>query len=360
MSYGLQVFNNSNQVLVDSEFEHFHFAGKAQFFSKTRVPDILGGNFTDHSTREGEYISAYQTSGDIFKYILYANAGSASPPPLCFVKPVATGTSAPTCGVFITYREGSNWIIWLLQTRGYSAPTLYCFLPLRHMTPAAANPDTNYSLATYSSQGLRTYDARVRPLKVIATGSLTSPGLARYGSKANGWNPVFWADSPNSSTFSAPSSPPVSDLIFYCPSIAHSCQDHKLSTSGDGFQSKGYNSYFYAWAREDLWWCFYRSTFRFTSNNTIQSWYEIYASGHVWKAVEDQTSLLGVIALVGLAFLTFGASLLVIGVALGGLVAAAAFTNAGVASGTYYPYQNSARNNAQSNSYLISRASYYD
>jgi hypothetical protein len=228
------------------------------------------------------------------------------------------------------------------------------------MSASASNPDTNYSLATYSSQGLRTYDARVRPLKVIASGAITSPGIARVGSKSNGFEPVFTPDNPSAGTISGATSVPASDMIFYCPSIAHSCQDHRLSTSGDGFQAKGSNSYFYAWAREDLWWCFYRSTFRIASSDTLHSVYTTYASGHVWKSVEDQTSVLGVIALAGLAFLTFGASLAVIGVALGGLIAAAVFTNSGVASGTYYPYQNSARNNAQSNTYLISKASYYD
>ena len=133
-----------------------------------------------------------------------------------------------------------------------------------------------------------------------------------------------------------------------------------MESSGDGFQTKGYNSYFYSWGRADLWWCFYRSTFCLLDNATMQSSHDIYASGHMWNSVEDSTGILGALAGALLAFVTFGASLLVIAAAVAGAAIAASFTNAGVASGTYYPYKNSSRNASQTNSYVISRASFYD
>lgn len=362
MAYGIQILNDRDEILIDSDFEHFHFAGKATYTGMTNVPPILSGNNTAHSTTSGQGMSASQVNGDIFKYTLYANAASDSPAPMCFIKPSSTGAGAPSCGIILTQRSGTNWIIWVLQTRGYAAPAIYCFLPLRRMAPSLSNPPVAdpYSLVTYSATGVRTYDARIRPLKVIATGGITSPSIARSGGKSNGWNPVFTPDNVVNSAFSASGVPPASDLMFYCPSISHSCQEHSEEHSGDGFQTQGYNSYFYAWGRYDLWWCFYRGTFRLIDNATMQSRYDIYASGHVWKSQEDSTSIFGVLAVVALSFLTFGASLVVVAAAVATAAISASFTNAGVISGTYYPYKNSSRNASQTNNYIISRASFYD
>lgn len=363
MAYGIQIFNNDSQVLIDSEFEHFHFAGKAVVFETTRVPNILQGTDTQHSTRGGQYISAYQVNGYIHKFILYANAGSDSPPPMCFIKPVQPAGSlgaGESCAVILTQKSGANWIMWVLSDIS-TAPTMYCFLPLRHMLPTYAAPGANdkFSLETFSSAGLKTYDARVRPLKVIASGSITAPAIARTGSKANGWDPIFTPDTGTTASFSFQTRVPTSDLMFYCPSFAHSCQDHTEQYTGSGFQFQGFFSFFYAWARQDLWWCFYRNTFRL-GPGYLQSVYTTYASGHVWRSVEDKTSILGVLAAVALSFVTFGASLAVIAVAIGSLAIAQSFTNAGVASGTYYPYKNGSRNASESNGFMISRASYYE
>ena len=361
MGYGIQIKNNQDEILVDSDFEHFHFAGEAVHTGTTKVPAILSGNNTSQSTTGGQYMAASQVNGDIIKYILYANASDDSPAPMCFIKPVSTGPGAPRCGVILTQRSGSHWVIWVLQTSGYARPSLYCFLPLRRMAPARAWPadDDPFSFATFNGKGVRTYDARIRPLKVIATGNIDSPAIARTGSKANGWDPVFTPDTAVNSGFSAAGAP-ASDLMFYCPSLSHSCQDHTENTDGSGFQPQGYDSYFYAWARTDLWWCFYRGTFRLINGSTLQAGYDIYASGHVWKSVQDNSSLLGAIAAAALAFATFGASLVVLAAAVAGAAITASFTNAGVASGTYYPYRNSSRNADVGHTYIISRASFYD
>lgn len=362
MAYGIQLFNNDSQLLIDSEFEHFHFAGKASLFETTRVPYILKGNDTQHSTRDGQSMSSSQVNGHIHKFILYANASSDSPPPIAFIKPVGTGggfSGGEYCSIILTQRSGANWIMWVLSSIS-TAPAIYCFLPLRRMLSTYAAPGANdkFSLETFSSSGVKTYDARVRPLKVIASGSVSAPSIARTGSKSNGWNPIFTPDSTDQANFTMPSGVVASDLMFYCPSIAHSCQDHSEQHSGDGFQAQGYNSFFYAWARYDLWWCFYRNTFRLGSGY-ISSGYTIYASGHVWKSEEDTTSILGALALAALAFVTFGASLIFIGAVVAGVALTQAFTNASVASGTYYPYRNGSRN-AGPNGFMISRASFYD
>lgn len=360
--YGLQITNANGQVLVDSDFEHFHFAGRAVLFETTRVPDILSGNNTQHSDPGGQYMSSSQKNGDIFKFILYANADGTSPAPICFIKPSATGTSAPKCAVILTQRSGANWIFWVLQTQGSSAPSVYCFLPLRVMLPSYADPPAGdaYSLVTYSSSGRRTYDARIRPLKLIAAGTTAPPTIARSGGKSNGWNPVFTPDITYIADFSPSVSVDASDLMFYCPSLAHACQEHTETHSGDGYQSQGYSSFFYAWSRADLWWCFYRSTFRIRSATQFEAGYDIYASGHVWQSEEDTSSVFIAFVAVALAAFTFGASLSLIAVAVVSVAIVSSFASANVSLGTYYPYQNGSRNADQTTGFLISRSSYYD
>lgn len=371
MAYGLQFKNASGDILVDSDFPHYHYIGKATYVSTTQVPELVSGNNTDHSTQSGQYLTATQINGDIIKYQIATNS-TTSPPPMCFIKPASTGTSAPRCAIVLTTRTStaSTWEIWVLQTRGgtrasptsYTRPTLYCFSPLNYMTSTQASVGSEtLGVATFNSSGTKTYDSRLKPLKIVGAGTTNAPSIARTGAKANSWDPIFTPDQFINNSFSTTSTESnASDLMFYAPSLAHCCQEHRESTDGDGFQSKGYNSYFYAWARSDLWYCFYRNTFRFTSKTNFQSTYDIYASGHFWSSVENQNNLLGAIAAAALAFVTFGATLVVAGAFIATAAITAAFTSSGTASGTYYPYIDDARNENENVTFLISKASYYD
>jgi hypothetical protein len=373
MTHGLQIKNNANEILIDSDFAHYHYIGKATYSATTRIPDMLDGNNTQHSTTAGQYISSSQVNGDIIKYTIATNSAS-SPPPMCFIKPSSTGSSAPHCGIVLTKRSGSSWEIWVLQTRGgtYSSPTsytrpdLYCFSPLTYMTSSQASVGSStYGLATFNSSGGKTFDSRLKPLKIIGVRNVSAPTIARTGSKSNSWDPIFTPDQSTDFDMTRSNSETgASDLIFYAPSLAHSCQEHQADTDGDGFQSQGYNSFFFSWARTDLWWCFYRNVFRLShvnaSTTRINSSYGIYASGHVWKSVQDNSSLLAAIVAAAAAFLTFGASLVVVAALVAGTALTAAFASSGTASGTYLPYQNGGRNQSEIVTVLMSKASYYD
>ena len=318
-------------------------------------------------------MSPSQVNGDIIKYRVVTKNGS-SPPPMCFIKPSSTGTNAPRCAIVLTEQEGTvagYWNIWVLQERGgthsnpisYTRPTLYCFSPLSDMTNSQSNTGTEtLGVAAFNSSGSKTYDSRLKPLKLVSADVANSaPSVARTNSKSNGWSPYFTVDTVTNYTFSTSSTESnASDLMFYAPSLAHCCQEHRENTDGDGFQSAGYNSFFYAWARSDLWYCFYRNTFRFTSKTNFQSSYTIYASGHVWKSVQDNSSILSAIAAAALAFVTFGASLLVLGALVATAAITQAFTNSGTAAGTYYPYIDDSRNRLEDVTFLLSKASYYD
>ena len=373
MTYGLQIKNNDNDVLIDSDFAHYHYIGKATYSSTSIIPDMLDGNDTQHSTTAGQYMTPSQVNGDIIKYTI-ATSSSSSPPPMCFIKPASTGSSAPHCAIVLTKRSGSSWEIWVLQTRSgtHASPTsstrpdLYCFSPLSYMTSTQASVGSStYGLATFNSSGGKTFDSRLKPLKIVGAQAVNAPSIARTASKSNSWDVIFTPDqSSNYNVTRYVSESNASDLMFYAPSLAHSCQEHKENTDGDGFQAQGYSSFFYAWGRTDLWWCFYRNVFRLSHVNSsttqVNSTYGIYASGHVWKSVQNNSSILAAIAAAALAFVTFGASLIVVGTLIATTALTAAFTNAGVASGTYLPYQDGARNQNENVTVLLSKASYYD
>jgi hypothetical protein len=373
MAVGLQFKNASSEIIVDSDFHHYHYIGKATYISTTRVPDLKDGNNTAHSTTAGQYMSASQVNGDIIKYQVDTRSSSA-PPPMCFIKPISTGNNAPRCAIVLTEQDGAvnyRWNIWVLQERAgthsspvsYTRPTLYCFSPHDAMTNSQRDVGTEtLGVATFNSSGSKTYDSRLKPLKLVGAGVANSaPSVARTNSKSNGWSPYFTVDTVTNYTFSTSSTESnASDLMFYAPSLAHCCQEHRENTDGDGFQSQGYNSYFYAWARSDLWYCFYRNTFRFTSKTNFQSSYTIYASGHVWKSVEDSSSIFTAILAAAAAFVTFGASLVVLGALVATAAITQAFTNSGTAAGTYYPYIDDSRNRLEDVTFLLSKASYYD
>jgi len=358
MAYGISAKNDSGEVIIDSAFEHYHFAGKAGLFSTTRVPALSGGTDTQHSPSSPTGLNGSQVNGHIFKYSLVARANSNSPAPMCFIKPSSTGSSAPYAAIVLVERYGVNWHIWILQTYGYTAPQVYCFLPLKEMTASAAASSDVYGLKTYNSAGDVTFNSSIRPLKVIGGGTATSPSLAHTGT-SSGYSVNLSVNVSPLNFSTGVSGTAVSDMMYYCPSISHSCQEHQANSSGDGFQAQGSNSFFYSWGRGDLWWCFYRGAFRLSSSSNLQSSYVTYASGHVWKAVENTSGILVALAAAILAFATFGATLPFFAIAIGSTALTSAFTNTGVASGYYYPYKNDSRNNSN-NPFMISKASYYD
>lgn len=360
MALGLKFKNTDNDVIIDSDFYHYHFAGIATYLSAFRIPALNGGNNTSHSPSGGQTLSSYQEAGTIYKYKI-STASSSSAAPMCFIKPSNVGTSAKFCGIILTRRDGADWEIWVLQDYGGTRPSLYCFLPLNDLTSSQKSVSGSYAVQTYNTSGGKTYDSRLKPLKIVGALTSQAPQIARTGAISNGYNPNFTPDQKNNYTFST-STTEVSawDLIFYCPSIAHCCQDINFSSSGDGFQTKGYDSYFYAWARGDVYWTFYRNTFRFTSQTNFQSSYSQFATGHFWQSQEKKSGILTAIIAGVLAVVTFGASLVVAATAV--VVTAAvlkSFTNVSAASGLYFPYSNSGRNQSQSQPVLISKASYY-
>jgi hypothetical protein len=359
MTIGLQFKNADGDILIDSDYHHFHFVGIATYVDTVRLPALLGGNNTSHSYTGATGLSDTQINGDIIKYRI-STAPNSSVPPIAFIKPSYTGTGAPFAGIVLTQQVSTaEWEFWVLQDYGYLRPSLYCFNRIDQMTSSQQTvPESiNQGIATFNSAEQKTYDTRFKPLKVVGTSNTTAPSLARPSVSSN-YNPDFTPTNVNSVDYSVTSGG-VDDLMYYAPSLAHSCQSVTASTGGDGFQASGYNSYFYAWARADIWWCFYRNTFRLTSVSQMESRYSIYASGHVYKSQEDKSSIFNLTTiLVGLFTFGAGLPLLLGGIALS-LAVTQSFADAGVVSGVYFPYENSSRNADQTQPVIFSRASFY-
>jgi len=361
MAYGLKIKNDSNETIIDSDFKHYHFAGKGQYSSSFQTPGLKGGNVSDHGYSGSQTMSSTQVAGRVWVFTLSARATSGSPVPLIFIK----DANQLFFGHIMTKRIGTDWEFWILSsgTGTGGVPVPYCFLPLDDMSLASATAPSgeNYGITTFDGNGKRTYDSRIKPLKIVGTVTVpVTPSSAVTSITAN-YNPVFTPNRLTQSTFSYPNV--QTELMYCCPSIATTCQEVELENSGSGFQAQGSNSFFYAWARADLWWGFYRNTFRVTTingNRTLICRYTPYAFGHVWKSVENSSSVLSVVAAAALGFATFGASLITLGVILTAGVLSSSFSGISASAGLYYPYKNSARNNTQVNPMLLAKWSEYD
>jgi len=343
MAFGLQIKNNNNQVIIDSELSHYHFIGKYTAFATTQVPDMLDGPLNvAYGPNNNKDMTGMPAKGTIYKYTVASNGAK---PPMVFIKNSTTSYMA----VVLTKKVNTNWEIWVFSSGVDAAPTIYAFGPRNQF----ATSPSGYGLETYDSAGNSTFDSNLKPLRVIGGGNLTAPTTAHTGS----FGSRFQADlsvnvAQTSSAFT--SSAAGSDIIYYCPSIAHACHQFEWQESSGGIS----NWQNFAWSRGDLWWCFYRSGFRVTSGSgsakALESNYGVYARGHVWQHVANSSSIF--IALI-LGALTGG---IWFALALGVIVASGAFTNAGVAEGGYLPYINGSRNSTLPNTYILTRASYYD
>jgi hypothetical protein len=376
MTYGLQFKNDDNDIIVDSDFEHYHFAGKGAWTGDFVTPPLTGGTTTNHSYAGSQTLSTSQVPGRVHIFTLSARATSGSPAPLVFIK---SRTDADM-GHILTKRNGANWEFWILTSlnaaNSANIPVIYCFLPLDEMSASAATAASGetYGVATFNSSGDRTYDSRMKPLKIVGTVSLTSAPANAHSHTNASYNPNFTPNTQTTNIFNNSGSNSytgaTSDLMFCCPSIAHACQDYEYQAAGEGFQPQGNNSYFYSWARADLWWGFYRGTFRIeplyptgggsSVGHRIWLRYTGYAYGHVWNSIENSTGIFGALAAIALSFFTFGASLLTLGVFITAAVLASSFSGIAADGGLYYPYRNDTRNRGQNNPMLFATWSQYD
>jgi len=323
MAYGLTVTNDSNQVLIDSDVFGYHFIGKytaTTSWNHTYLEDLGGEDYWDSPNT----IDSNQTPGRVFEYTV--NLPGSSKPPMCFIKPTGTGTSAVYTSVIRVWKyDTNNWKVWILQsTNAGTGPTLYAFST---MDQTNSTPSDTYGLQTMNSSGDVTFDSRFKPLRIVGAANALPPSNPNSGSVGSGTTPYLNVNAtPN--TYTTGASVTASDQIYYCPSLASACYEYEVGREESGFHNWSY----YQWTRYDIWWCFYRSAFRISGDNNFQANWAIYMAGHIWKAQVSGSFL-------GLGYLN--------GIPAVGPI-------------EYFPYSDASRNQGEANNVLISRASYYD
>lgn len=331
MGYGLRITNNSNQVLIDSDISQMHFAGVY-----SPVSGVAGGTLQNHqggTDNAGgnfpyQYLNANgSTIGHIYTYhITQADIGSK--PPMCFLKPTSTGASAPYAGIIKSTFNAGIWKIDVLQsTQTTSGPDMYVFTTLDQLTLGS----DSYGLRVMNGSGEVTFDSQNLPLRIGDSGDITTPTLAHTGSLGSNWLATLDVNCTPSSMSHSASSIPVDKQMYYVPSIAHCALQYSHSESDSGT----HNWKKYAWARNDLYWAFYRSAFRILSTSVLQCSYAIFYRGHLARTASDSGFILGLDSLLG-------------------------NIDAAVGSAGMVPYTNSSRNVGENQGVLISNSDWYN
>ena len=75
MAHGLLVKNNDGEVLIDSDFKHYHFLGKYTHSSVTSVPDLLQGGVASgaQGSNANKGMENMPAKGEIYKYQVAVN-----------------------------------------------------------------------------------------------------------------------------------------------------------------------------------------------------------------------------------------------------------------------------------------------
>lgn len=359
MTVGFSCHNDDNNLLINSELHSMHFCGKFTSFQSSQIPELMEGpGNKSFGPNENKNMNNMPDRGYIYKFRV-PRSYSDTRPPMCFIKPSSTGSSAPYQAIILTKKITSYWEIWVFSSKGVSyKPKLYCFQTI----PSFKTTNTVYKEAmgdqygwkNFNANGEVTFDSRFKPLRIIDGGTINSPSTPHTGSRGSGWTAKLDVNATTKTTrIAAAETATDSDLIYYCPSIAHGCNEYQYSASDSGT----YDWESYAWARSDLWWIFTRVGYRLrrTSGGTLyfESQHGVYARGHVWAHESDSSSILTAVV-VGIVTGGVGLAAFVGAIALLG-----GFTSNDVAEGGYLPYSNGSRN-THSVGFAVSKASYYD
>ena len=349
MTVGIQAFNNSGNVLIDSELKNYHFIGKLDPTTSWQMPDILGGTAGKKSSPD--YMDASQAQGTVYVFRVYCDGDK---PPVCFIKPNDSSDTVYTSQIKCI-RDGTYWEVWILRTGGASGtPQLYCFT-----TPDQRLDISNdsYGAQVFNANGEVSFDSRAKPLRVVASGSISVPLLPHTGSLGSAYNVNLEVNIPPS-TVQTGVNFADNDGIYYCPCLANAEQEYSYYGNFDWFD--GFLiGVTHMVRRQDVWWCFYRGGYRLTATEMQGNWIT-FLGGHVWDQADSNDwgalgTLIAAITIIYTGGFGGGAVAGIFGAAL----SLAAFAASGTA-GTYRPFANSSRNANEQNTYIITKASFYD
>ena len=286
MRQGLKFVNNDDELLVDSNLHHSHFIGIATHVKSTPIDRVSQGSLYNGSVnfRPGQDLS--------FLHEFKIESTNSDRPPLCFVKPTFTGSSAPFCSVVLAIYNTteSKWEITVLEdfynNRGEQRPSLYCFNTFPNMSDGQKSlvGKGNYGIVCYNEKEDKTFDSRFYPLKIIDTVEVSAPQNAVITSSL----PNFVRSNPTNKAITVPSDIDVNSLMFYCPSLCHACYQGSVKDSGDTRWGSG-DLEWEVWEEQQIWWTFYRNSFRFLDKNTVQGSFTTLFAGTAARVPKENS-----------------------------------------------------------------------
>lgn len=276
MAYGTLVTNAANHVLISSEMQTLHCAGRATYNGLaiagglTDFPDYSGDSF---GTLSGRWIHQY-----------YIYTGGATP--VFFIKPA----SLDFHGILRQWQSGAYWYVDILQGGLYSyPPTVLAFVTPDVLSTVGTG---NYGLRTQLPDGRTAFDSRLKPLHIRAAISAIPPTVPCDGGTPTRSGGYAWNDSTLDFNFRCNNTfnyYPIPDtglyysrMMFSAPCIAQAV----YSRIKDGFKtsddSYGKTQFHYSTA---IWWAMYHSCYRIYPSSLWSSGYlhagwGTYAAGY--------------------------------------------------------------------------------
>jgi hypothetical protein len=263
MAFGINAFNNANEVIISSELKNLHF------IEKQTAPSSSAGQTTGFG---GRYIHTYRVNN-------------------CPTIPVPFFHMAANqeCGITAVNEVATNvWDIEVLTDN--HTPDLYVFADA-----TAVQSDGGQGMIVYNADGSPAFDSRARPLAVNNAANVSPPSSPRSPFSPGGLNAKYCASNGNS-THSSGWTPntssdtslalPAKPMFFYF-SLGQAELEQSYSASEeecDGASVKGNCVGFvrrYNWV--STYWAFYRATISYPNTSTLRSQWTMTSYDCHWQ-----------------------------------------------------------------------------
>lgn len=268
MSFGINAYNDSNEVIISSELKNLHF------ITKLSTPTSSDGQTTSFGSR---WIHTYTVTNCPTVPVPFFNMSANEEVGITAIKTGATTNS---------------WEIEVLTNN--VTPVLYIFAD----ATAVSSNDTQ-GIIVYNADGTAAFDSRARPLAVNDTLITTAPSSPISSFSASGLD-CKYCNSNGNSTHSSQYTPntsvnyattlPEKPMFFYF-SLAQ-CEREASFTCGEE-ECDGVDAYgncvgakrLYSWT--STYWAFYRATLSYPNTASVNLQYTMYAYDCAWTSSTD-------------------------------------------------------------------------
>ena len=266
MSYGFSAKNSSNQVLISSDLQNYHFHSRL-----TSTYSTLG---------------YHTTYGGMYNYRFTVTIKSDKPP-LIFIEPRCDSIQA-MIGLAPIQDNGGGNIVWAIDIAVAGTTTTSAAHPYVHIfTKAAGITDPsgeNWGLQVYNSNNDVAFDSRKAPLVLLGGSTITPPSTIITSSQNLNPNEDHWVEKSLEGLSS-------SDIMFCAPSLAQA--EREYTTTQHSEDCTGVDvcgaciGWEEVWDRSDTWWAFYRNGFQIKDNKFKSGWLTFNVGHHYWESESD-------------------------------------------------------------------------